>query len=100
MGTVSMIQNGIDLQYSPSLSRQWVQEALDIYIKAHTALANEEVEQLHTLVTEKCFPELMYMAQRKTIRWAFIKSLEPPRVVHARYRYHFVIGTFCVADPD
>merc|ERR1711872_261164 len=35
--------------------------------------------------TEKAYPEMMNMANRKTIRWKFIKSLEPPKVVHARH---------------
>lgn len=65
--------------------RQWVQQALDIYIGAHQALASQDVDKLHSLVTEKCFPEMMYMAQRKTIHWNYIKALEPPRVVHARH---------------
>merc|ERR1712212_1214959 len=30
------------------------------------------------------FPEMMLMANRKTIRWNFIKTLEPPLVVQAR----------------
>ena len=65
--------------------REWVSEAEEIYIGAHTALADMDEDKLHSLVTEKCFPEMMYMANRKTIRWKYIKSLEPPRVVHARY---------------
>ena len=31
-------------------------------------------------VTELAFPEMMLMANRKTIRWNFIKTLEPPLV--------------------
>ena len=31
-------------------------------------------------VTELAYPEMKMMANRKTIRWNFIKSLEPPRV--------------------
>lgn len=65
--------------------REWVSEAEEIYIGAHTALADMDEDKLHSLVTEKCFPEMMYMANRKTIRWKYIKSLEPPRVVHARH---------------
>lgn len=71
-------------------------------------------EKLHSLVTERCYPVssdsvarflLVYIKHRsatppvaplsrvqemtrgnryKTIRWSFIESLEPPRVVHAR----------------
>lgn len=60
-------------------------EAEKIYIDTHNALAEMDEEKLHSLVTEKCFPEMMYMAKRKTIRWKYVKSLEPPKVVHARW---------------
>lgn len=65
--------------------RDWVDEALEIYIAAHRALADGEHEMLHKFATEKAYPEMMNMAKRKTIRWNFIKSLEPPRVLHARH---------------
>jgi len=65
--------------------REWVAEAEEVYIGAHTALADMDEDKLHTLVTEKCYPEMMFMAKRKTIKWKYIKSLEPPRVVHARH---------------
>lgn len=65
--------------------KEWVGEAEDIYIKAHEALANNNEDEMHKLVTEKCFPEMIYMAKRKTIRWRYIKAIEPPRVVHARH---------------
>ena len=66
-------------------ARKFVDTALEIYIAAHKALADGEDELLHKFTTEKAYPEMMYMAKRKTIRWNFIKSLEPPRVVHARH---------------
>jgi len=65
--------------------KEWVEQAEDIYKKAHEALADNDEDLLHKYVTEKCFPEMMYMAKRKTIRWNYIKSIEPPRVVHARH---------------
>merc|ERR1719333_1466156 len=65
--------------------REWVDEAMEIYIAAHKALADGEHDLLHKFATEKAYPEMMNMANRKTIRWNFIKSLEPPRVVHARH---------------
>lgn len=65
--------------------REWIDEALEIYIAAHRALADGEHELLHKYATEKAYPEMMNMANRKTIRWTFIKSLEPPRVLHARH---------------
>merc|ERR1719402_492389 len=55
-----------------------------IYREAHTALAEGDEDKMHKFVTEKAFPEMMNMAKRKTIRWNFIKSLEPAKVVHAR----------------
>jgi len=65
--------------------REWVDEAMEIYIEAHKALADGEYDLLHKFATEKAYPEMMNMANRKTIRWKFIKSLEPPKVVHARH---------------
>eukprot|EP00088_Acartia_fossae_P023571 TRINITY_DN2456_c0_g1_i1.p1 TRINITY_DN2456_c0_g1~~TRINITY_DN2456_c0_g1_i1.p1 ORF type:complete len:364 (-),score=98.19 TRINITY_DN2456_c0_g1_i1:121-1212(-) len=65
--------------------RKWVDEAEDIYIQAHEALANKDEDEMHKLVTEKCFPEMMHEAKRKTIHWKYIKAIEPPRVVHARH---------------
>jgi len=65
--------------------REWVDEAMEIYIAAHRALADGEHDLLHKFATEKAYPEMMNMAKRKTIRWNFIKSLEPPKVLHARH---------------
>ncbi|KAG7220285.1 hypothetical protein INR49_018301 [Caranx melampygus] len=41
-------------------------------------------EKLHSVVTERCYPEMTRGNRFKTIRWSFIESLEPPKVVHAR----------------
>ncbi|KAI2659401.1 39S ribosomal protein L45, mitochondrial [Labeo rohita] len=41
-------------------------------------------EKLHSLVTERCYPEMVRGNRYKTLRWRFVESLEPPRVVHAR----------------
>ena len=65
--------------------RTFTDEALEIYIAAHNALANGEHELLHKYATEKAYPEMMHMIKRKTVRWNFIKSLEPAKVVHARH---------------
>ncbi|CAG0897293.1 unnamed protein product [Darwinula stevensoni] len=61
-------------------------KAQDIYVEAHKCLMNlkENEDRLHDLVTEKCFPEMTRNVKLKTIRWNFLKSIEPPRVVHAR----------------
>jgi len=61
------------------------EEALQIYIKAHEALVNFKEDEIFEYVTEKCYPEMMDFCESKTIRWKFIKSLEPPRIVHARH---------------
>lgn len=62
----------------------FAEKAQEIYIDAHKALAEKNEDKLHEMVTEKCYPEMMYHAENKTIRWNFIQSLEPPRVVHIR----------------
>jgi len=65
--------------------REWVSEAEEIYINAHQALASNDEDLMHRFVTEKCFPEMMFMRKRKTINWNYVKTIEPPRVVHARH---------------
>lgn len=62
----------------------FAETAQDIYIQAHEALCAKDKYKLRELVTERVYPEMMHNALNKTIRWKFIKSLEPPRVVHAR----------------
>jgi len=63
---------------------EWVEEAESVYKAAHEALAEGDEDKMHQCVTELAFPEMMLMANRKTIRWNFIKTLEPPLVVQAR----------------
>ncbi|NWX58297.1 RM45 protein, partial [Promerops cafer] len=41
-------------------------------------------QKLHSLVTEHCYPDMVRGNRYKTIRWRFVESLEPPRVVHVR----------------
>ncbi|NXO92561.1 RM45 protein, partial [Certhia brachydactyla] len=41
-------------------------------------------QKLHSLVTERCYPDMVRGNRYKTIRWSFLGSLEPPRVVHLR----------------
>ncbi|CAG5056830.1 unnamed protein product [Parnassius apollo] len=59
-------------------------KAQDIYIKAHESLANDDKHAMRMYVTEKAYPEFRHNSRLKTIRWKFLESLEPPRVVHAR----------------
>ncbi|XP_067003574.1 large ribosomal subunit protein mL45 [Anabrus simplex] len=58
--------------------------AQDIYIAAHNFLMSKDKMKLREVVTERAYPEMKYNTRDKTIHWKFIKSLEPPRVVHAR----------------
>uniref|UniRef100_T1PIS2 Large ribosomal subunit protein mL45 n=1 Tax=Musca domestica TaxID=7370 RepID=T1PIS2_MUSDO len=58
--------------------------AQDIYIAAHKYMADKDKHNLREFVTERCYPEMMHNVKDKTIRWTFLKSLEPPRMVHAR----------------
>ena len=60
--------------------RDWVNEAMVVYLEAHKAMADGDEDRMHEFVTEKAFPEMMNMAKRKTIRWGFVKSLEEPKV--------------------
>ncbi|XP_063708238.1 large ribosomal subunit protein mL45 [Culicoides brevitarsis] len=65
-------------------TNSFVQQAQDIYISAHEALAKRDKYQLREFVTEKAYLEMMHNTTCKTICWRFLKSLEPPRLVHAR----------------
>lgn len=58
--------------------------AQDVYIEAHKFMAERNKHQLREFVTERAYPEMMHNTKDKTIHWKFLKSLEPPRVVHAR----------------
>lgn len=58
--------------------------AQDIYIAGHDMMAKKDKHKLREYVTERCYPEMIHNVKDKTIHWSFLKSLEPPRVVHAR----------------
>nr|CAG4645807.1 EOG090X0DDP [Lynceus sp. MCZ IZ 141354] len=64
--------------------KEFAQLAQEIYLKAHEALMKKNTDTLHETVTEKAYPEMTWNTQFTTIRWQFINSVEPPRVVHAR----------------
>ncbi|CAN9510713.1 unnamed protein product [Ophioblennius macclurei] len=65
-------------------TKDFAERAQEILIEAHHALTQFNKEKLHSLVTERCYPEMTRGNRYKTIRWTFVESLEPPRVVHAR----------------
>lgn len=70
-----------DLDFS---TKTFPEKAQEIFIEAHNCLANFNKQKLHSLVTERCYPEMVRGNRYKTIRWRFVESLEPPRVVHVR----------------
>lgn len=72
-------------EHDPEFStKTFAEKAQEIFIEAHNALVNFDKVRLHSLVTERCYPEMTRGNRYKTIRWKFLESLEPPRVVHAR----------------
>ncbi|KAL2086904.1 hypothetical protein ACEWY4_017963 [Coilia grayii] len=72
-------------EYDPDFtSKDFAVRAQEIFIEAHDALTNFNKVKLHSLVTERCYPEMVRGNRYKTLRWRFMESLEPPRVVHAR----------------
>lgn len=69
--------------------RQFAIKAQGIYVQAHEAMMARDKHLLRKLVTERAYPEMMHNVKQTTIRWKFLQSLEPPRVVHAR-QHHMV----------
>ncbi|XP_067397269.1 large ribosomal subunit protein mL45 isoform X2 [Emydura macquarii macquarii] len=71
--------------HDPDFStKTFPEKAQDIFIEAHSCLANFNKQKLHSLVTERCYPEMVRGNRYNTIRWSFLESLEPPRVVQIR----------------
>ncbi|KAM8795358.1 large ribosomal subunit protein mL45 [Eudromia elegans] len=71
--------------HDPNFSTKiFPEKAQEIFTEAHNSLANFNKQKLHSLVTERCYSEMVRGNRYKTIRWSFIESLEPPRVVHIR----------------
>ena len=64
-------------------------EAVDVYVKAHETLArlstshSMQESDLLPFVTEKCLPEMVFRADRKTIHWKLLSHLEKPQFVRA-----------------
>ncbi|KAM9856725.1 large ribosomal subunit protein mL45 [Aulostomus maculatus] len=65
-------------------TKDFAKKAQEIFIEAHNFLTNFNRHMLHSLVTERCYPEMTRGNRYKTICWSFIESLEAPKVVHAR----------------
>ncbi|KAK3890740.1 hypothetical protein Pcinc_005314 [Petrolisthes cinctipes] len=65
-------------------ANEFAEEAQQTYINTHEALIKLDEDRLHQLVTERAYPGVVHEVKHKTVRWQFVKSLEPPRVVHVR----------------
>ncbi|XP_068178729.1 large ribosomal subunit protein mL45 isoform X2 [Antennarius striatus] len=65
-------------------TKDFAEYAQETFIKAHNCLTQFNKQELRLLVTERCYPEMTRGNRYKTIRWAFVESIEPPRIVHAR----------------
>jgi len=57
-----------------------------ILIETNTLLQDvmQNQERLHELVTEEAFPELVHGLEKASLRWSFVESVEPPKVVQVR----------------
>ncbi|GAB0088615.1 Probable 39S ribosomal protein L45, mitochondrial [Sergentomyia squamirostris] len=60
------------------------EEAQKIYTQVHELMVTKDKYKIRQLVTERAYPEVMHNIHGKTIHWKFLKSLDYPRVVHAR----------------
>ncbi|XP_072271015.1 large ribosomal subunit protein mL45 [Pyxicephalus adspersus] len=65
-------------------TKTFPEKAQEIFIAAHNNLTSFDRHKLHSLVTERCYPEIVRGNRYRTIHWSFVESLEPPRVVQVR----------------
>ncbi|XP_064644511.1 large ribosomal subunit protein mL45-like isoform X2 [Lineus longissimus] len=67
-------------------TKEFAQTALELYTEAHQLLQDVKKNEmrLHDLVTEKAYPDMTHTLTKRTFRWRFIESIEPPHVVHIR----------------
>ncbi|XP_075702666.1 large ribosomal subunit protein mL45 [Rhinoderma darwinii] len=65
-------------------TKTFSEKAQEIFIEAHSCLTQFNRHKLHLLVTERCYPEMVRGNRYRTIRWSFVESLEPPRIVQVR----------------
>ncbi|XP_010618387.1 39S ribosomal protein L45, mitochondrial [Fukomys damarensis] len=64
--------------------KDFPEKAKDVFIEAHLCLNTSDHDRLHTLVTEHCFPDMVWDLRYKTVRWSFVESLEPAQVTQVR----------------
>ncbi|XP_046899854.1 39S ribosomal protein L45, mitochondrial isoform X2 [Hypomesus transpacificus] len=67
-----------------SLSKEGLKQRTEQIRQSAASQLAFNKEKLHSLVTERCYPEMTRANRYKTLRWNFVESLEPPKVVHAR----------------
>ncbi|KAM6114918.1 large ribosomal subunit protein mL45 isoform 2-T2 [Phoenicopterus ruber ruber] len=67
-----------------SLSKDGLKQKMEKLKQTAASQLAFNKQKLHSLVTERCYPEMVRGNRYKTIRWSFVESLEPPRVVHVR----------------
>ncbi|XP_029428113.1 LOW QUALITY PROTEIN: 39S ribosomal protein L45, mitochondrial [Rhinatrema bivittatum] len=65
-------------------TKTFPEKAQEIFIEAHNYLTKFDRHRLHALVTERCYPEMVRGNKYRSLRWSFVESLEPPRVVQVR----------------
>uniref|UniRef100_A0A8C0SJ11 Large ribosomal subunit protein mL45 n=1 Tax=Canis lupus familiaris TaxID=9615 RepID=A0A8C0SJ11_CANLF len=80
----SLAKEGLAQRSEQLKKKDFPEKAKDIFIEAHLCLNNSDHDRLHTLVTENCFPDMVWDIKYKTVRWSFVESLEPPQVVQVR----------------
>ncbi|XP_045669734.1 39S ribosomal protein L45, mitochondrial isoform X2 [Ursus americanus] len=67
-----------------SLGKEGLAQRSERLKKKVASQLSSDHDRLHTLVTENCFPDMVWDITYKTVRWSFIESLEPPQVVQVR----------------
>ncbi|XP_073464371.1 large ribosomal subunit protein mL45 isoform X2 [Aquarana catesbeiana] len=65
-------------------TKTFPEKAQEIFIAAHNHLTLFDRHKLHSLVTERCYPEMVRGNRYRTIHWSFVASLEPSRIVQVR----------------
>ncbi|CAK7291390.1 39S ribosomal protein L45, mitochondrial [Vulpes lagopus] len=67
-----------------SLAKEGLAQRSEQLKKKVASQLSSDHDRLHTLVTENCFPDMVWDIKYKTVRWSFVESLEPPQVVQVR----------------
>lgn len=64
--------------------KEFAQQALDIYIKAHELLASKDKENIFKYVTEYCYPVMSNGIEQGTLIWKYIGDIKAPEVIRVR----------------